>query len=417
MTARRHRRPIWLPLFLAMTGLGNGHSAMAAPPSGGDRQILVMLRQPPPHFRPDADYGGGYGDMLARSARERISRRIARAHRLAVNGDWPMPLLGVDCFIMTVSDGRTPEEAAAEVSGDPGVEWSQPMHVYRTKNAPAAYNDPLYPAEPAAHLWHLADLHRISTGRGVTVAVVDTRVDDHHPDLAGQVMVNEDFVAGRPSPAESHGTGVAGIIAAKGDNDIGIVGIAPNARIMALRACWQLPGAQGSVCDSVSLAKALHFAIEHHAQVINLSLAGPPDILLSKLIDIGIGRGETFVAAYDPALSDGGFPASHGGVIAVADAAMAAPPRGVYTAPGRDIPTTEPGGRWYLVDGSSYAAAHVSGLIALMRERRSPVDGPISLVAARTGGGAIDALASLEHISRACDDRECSRQMAANSPR
>jgi subtilisin family serine protease len=415
MSPRHRGWKTWLSLLLAMAGLGTGRSALADTLSGGDRQILVMLRQPPQHFRPDADYGGGYGDMLARSARERISRRIARAHRLAIDGDWPMPLLGVDCFIMTVSDGRTPEEAAAEVSRDPGVEWSQPMHVYRTKGVPAAYNDPLYPAEPAARLWHLADLHRIATGRGVTVAVVDTRVDEHHPDLAGQVAVNEDFVAGRPSPAESHGTGVAGIIAAKGGNDAGIVGIAPNARIMALRACWQLPGAEGSVCDSISLAKALHFAIEHRAQVINLSLGGPPDILLSKLIDIGIERGETFVAAYDPALSDGGFPASHGGVIAVADAAMAMPSRGVYTAPGRDIPTTEPGGRWYLVDGSSYAAAHVSGLIALLRERRLPADGAISLVSARAGGGAVDALASLQRVSRACDGSDCGRQLAANT--
>jgi len=345
----------------------------------------------------------------------RFAMALAEEHGLRLEDDWPMPLLGVDCFIMTVSDNRTPEEAAAEVARDPGVEWSQPMHVYRTKSASAAYNDPLYPAEPAARLWHLADLHRIATGRGVTVAVVDTRVDDHHPDLAGQILVNEDFVAGRPSRAESHGTGVAGVIAAKGDNDVGIVGIAPNARIMALRACWQLPGAQGSACDSVSLAKALHFAIEHRAQVINLSLAGPPDMLLGKLIDIGIERGETFVAAYDPALPDGGFPASHEGVIAVADAAMAVPPRGVYTAPGRDIPTTEPGGRWYLVDGSSYAAAHVSGLIALLREHRTPVDGPLSWVSARPGGGAVDALASLQRTSRPCEGGDCGRQMAANA--
>jgi hypothetical protein len=372
-----------------------------------------MLHQPPEHLRPGSDYGGGYGDMLARSARERISRRIARAHGLHVKGDWPMPLLGVDCFVMTVADWRTPEDVALELSREPGVAWSQPMHEYSTKGTPIAYNDPLFPAEPAARLWHLAEMHRIATGKGVTVAVIDTRVDSRHPDLAGQVILSEDFVAGHAAGPESHGTGVAGIIAAKANNEAGIVGIAPGARIMALRACWQLEGAQGSACDSVSLAKALHFAIEHHVQIINLSLGGPPDLLLSKLIDVGIERGETFVAAYDPAMPDGGFPASHSGVIAVGETAMATVPRGVYTAPGRGIPTTEPGGRWYLVDGSSYSAAHVSGLIALLRERHSTTIGAVPFVSAQAAGGAIDAMASLQRVSQC--DRGCGRQLAANS--
>lgn len=403
-----------LTLLAALFGLGVSRPATAANPGGDGRQILVMLHQPPEHLRPGSDYGGSYGDMLSRSAGERISRHIARMHGLRVDGDWPMPLLGVSCFIMTVADGRTAEEVAAEVSRDPGVAWSQPMHEYRTKGTPVAYNDPLFPAEPAARLWHLAEMHRIATGKGISVAVIDTRVDGHHPDLAGQIVANEDFVTGHAGGPESHGTGVAGVIAAKANNAAGIVGIAPEARIMALRACWQLPGAQGSACDSVSLAKALHFAIEHRVQVINLSLGGPPDLLLSKLIDIGIERGETFVAAYDPATPDGGFPASHPGVIAVADTAMAMVPRGVYTAPGRDIPTTEPGGRWYLVDGSSYAAAHVSGLIALLREHHAFAVGVPPFVSTQAAGGAINALASLQRISQLCDDG-CGRQLAANT--
>ncbi|HLZ77925.1 MAG TPA: serine protease, partial [Sphingomonas sp.] len=74
----------------------------------------------------------------------------------------------------------------------------------------------------------------------------------------------------------------------------------------------------------------------------------------------------------------------------------------VYTAPGRDIPTTEPGGRWYLVNGSSYAAAHVSGLMALIRERRTHGGGPFALVSARVDGGAIDACATLLGADRSC---------------
>jgi hypothetical protein len=398
-------------LWLAM--LACASTASAAPvsePPTSDRQILVLLRQAPAHFRPDADYGGNYGDMLSQSARQRMGRRIARAHGLTLVGNWPMPLLGLDCFIMAVPDGETPEQAATRVSHDPGVEWSEPMHVYQTRGA-VAYNDPLFPAEPAARLWHLADLHQIATGRGVTVAVIDTRIDEHHPDLAGQVATEQDFTTGHPAPAETHGTGVAGIIAARSGNGVGIVGIAPQARLMGLRACWQLPGDAGSACDSLSLAKALHFAIEHRAQVINLSLSGPQDMLLGKLIDVGRARGAAIVAAYDPAMPGGGFPASHSGVIAVADEGLAAPPPGVYTAPGHDVPTTQPGGRWYLVNGSSFAAAHVSGLIALLRERH---DGSvINLVAAHEDGGPIDALATLQRTSRSCEPG-CTRQIAAN---
>jgi subtilisin family serine protease len=144
----------------------------------------------------------------------------------------------------------------------------------------------------------------------------------------------------------------------------------------------------------VSLAKALHFAITERAQVINLSLAGPPDLLLGRLIDVAVARGASVVAAYDPDLPLGGFPASHPGVIAVADDAMAGLSPNVYTAPGHDVPTTQPGGRWSLVDGSSYAAAHVSGLLALMREHAAAKPALV-LVASRRLGGRIDACASL----------------------
>ena len=113
----------------------------------------------------------------------------------------------------------------------------------------ASHNDPLYAAEPAAAQWHLADLHRIATGRGVKVAVIDSGIEVRHPDLAGQILMSRNFVAGRSAAAEQHGTGVAGIIAAKADNGIGIAGVAPGARLLGLRACWQTPGA--TVCDTL----------------------------------------------------------------------------------------------------------------------------------------------------------------------
>jgi subtilisin family serine protease len=280
------------------------------------------------------------------------------------------------------------------------VMWSEPMRVYRTQGAQRVGGDPLFAAQPAASLWHLADLHRVATGRGVTVAIIDSRIEVAHPDLAGQVIANEDFVIDGAKGPELHGTGVAGVIAAKADNGIGIAGIAPGARLMALRACWQTAGGSGAptLCDSLSLARAIHFAIERKAQIINLSLAGPADPLLDQLIRLARQRQISVVAAFDPSLPKGGFPASLPGVIAVSDKSMAPFPAAVYDAPGREIPTTQPGGRWYLVNGSSYAAAHVSGLIALVRQ----FEATPALVAAGGTGGIIDACATLRRAAKTC---------------
>ncbi|GAA0325494.1 S8 family serine peptidase [Sphingomonas oligophenolica] len=378
--------------------------AEGPPPADASREILVMLRLAPPHYRPNSGYGGGYGDAQSRAARHRVAQQIAHRNRLELVDGWPMPLLGVDCFVMRLPADMTIDAAIAKVSRDPMVVWSEQMQVYRTQGAQRGEGDPLFAVQPAAAAWRLADLHRVATGRGVTVAVVDSKVEVGHPDLSGQFTAEEDF-SGRPSgPAEQHGTGIAGVIAAKAGNGLGIAGIAPGARLMALRACWQTGGATApgaTLCDSLSLAKAIHFAIEHKAQVINLSLSGPPDALLGKLIDIALARNMSVVAAFDPTLPKGGFPASQAGVVAVADEALSSLPSRVYGAPGRDVPTTQPGGRWYLVNGSSYAAAHVSGLLALLREQRRSGGTP-KLVSASAGGGIVDACATLVPTSPAC---------------
>jgi subtilisin family serine protease len=367
-----------------------------------EHEILVMVRHPPDHYRPSGAYDGGYGDVLMRSARQRLARKIARSHRLTFVDQWPMPMIGMDCFVMAVTDGRSTAAAAQQVSHDSDVAWAQPVAMYQARSSGRAPNDPLFAAEPAAAQWNLADLHRIATGRGVSVAVVDSGIEASHPDLAGQVAVNRNFVAGHPAAAEAHGTGVAGIIAAKAGNGVGIAGVAPDARLLGLRACWQNgPSAAQTICDSFSLAKALYFAIDRKANVINLSLSGPDDLLLKELVKTALARGSVVVAAFDRAKADGGFPASLPGVIAVSDGPVASARRQVYIAPGHDVPTTQPGGRWFLVNGSSYAAAHVSGLVALIRQRRSA---PVTLVA-EGHGGAIDACATLLHAASGC---ECS---------
>lgn len=400
--------------FILWTAASASAWAEAAAPRTSDpgpqsQQVLVLLRMAPDHLRADPNYAGGYGPGADRAARRRTANRLAHEHGLTLVTGWPMPQVGVDCFVMDVPAGQSPAEVAARLSRERDVAWAEPMRLYRAQGKVAAPNDPLFRAQPAARAWRLADLHELSTGRNVRVAVVDSQIDENHPDLAGQAMIREDFAPGRPSAGEQHGTAVAGIIAAVANNGLGIAGIAPGARLMALRACWQ--EVSDTVCDTLSLAKALHFAIEHDAQVINLSLSGPPDILLGRLLDVALARGAVVVGAVDPNLALGGFPASHPGVVAVAsDPGDARAPRGsgAYLAPGRDIPTTLPGGRWSLVNGSSFAAAHVSGLFALLDARGARRSHRPTLVAARSGG-AIDACASLLQALGPCRSCACAQ--------
>lgn len=370
-------------------------SANAQPvdPTYSDRQILVLLKQVTRHARGGSGHAGTYGDALSRSARERMGRRIARDAALGFVGNWPMPLIGLDCFILAVPVNVTIDQAIARVARDRDVEWAQPVNEFTTSQSSSTYNDPLLAVAPAARQWHLTQLHTLATGKGVTVAIIDSQIDVGHPDLAGQVSSSRDFVIGRPAQAESHGTGVAGIVAAKANNGVGSAGIAPDARLLGLRACWQRNAGAGSVCNSLSLAKALHYALERRADVVNFSLTGPHDQLLARLIDIGITRGTMIVASVDRRSASGGFPASRRGVVAVSDIERAPAPVGVVSAPGRDIPTTQAGGRWNLVNGSSFAAAHVSGLLALMRQRSA--SGTIGLVMKPDGSGVIDVRASL----------------------
>src|SRR5439155_12367567 len=134
---------------------------------------------------------------------------------------------------------------------------AEPVELYTARGSPAGHNDALYAAEPAVSEWHLSDLHKVASGRGTRVAVIDSGIDAAHPDLSGQLLTNRNFVSGQSLVPEQHGTAVAGIIAAKADNRVGIVGVAPGARLLGLRACWQ--GQGSTLCDTLSLAKALYF--------------------------------------------------------------------------------------------------------------------------------------------------------------
>ena len=383
-------------------------AAAAVNETAQKRQILVMLRTAPPHFRPDVSYAGGYDSRIGRDARRRIAEGLASRYRLSIVTNWPMPALGVDCFVMAAPADDSIGQIVEQLAQDPSVESVQAMNQFNV----LAYNDPLYPLQPSASAWHLAEVHKVATGKRVKVAEVDTGVEINHPDLIGQIALARDFVDVESNVAEVHGTAVAGIIVARADNGIGIAGIAPDARLYALRACWQLTvGAPRAICNSFTLAKALQFAIDENVQVINLSLGGPRDRLLGRLLDMALSRGITIVSAADRTFGDGGFPASHRGVLAVAADDVHDIPSNALLGPGTDIPTTVIGEGWGFVTGSSFAAAHVTGLVALLRELAPNLParemrGALEARPVAAGAGerhvAVDACAAIARIGGIC---------------
>lgn len=293
---------------------------------------------------------------------------------------WPLPSLGEQCLVYEVPRDRSPAEVAGRLATDRRVASAQPVNLFHTQAGP--YNDPYSHLQHGLTTLHLPQAHALATGRGVRVAVIDTGVDFDHPELAGRVRKANNFVSfGEPTfTGDVHGTAVAGVIAADANNREGIVGIAPEAEILALKACWpEATGSRQAACNTYTLAQAIESALAEGAQVLNLSLAGPEDPLLARLLEKALARGVLVVAAAAERPGEGGFPASLPGVVAVRAAGLeggvprgpagGGAPRGV-AAPGVDILAPVPRGAYDFFSGSSLAAAQVSGVVALLLERR-----------------------------------------------
>jgi Subtilase family/Putative Ig domain len=264
---------------------------------------------------------------------------------------------------------------AEKIESEPGVMMAQPNHVFHTLSEP---NEALQSL--SRQLW-FSKIHDFSRGRGVTVAVIDTGVDVDHEDLQANIRGAENFISGESYHAEIHGTAVAGIIAA-GINYNGIAGVAPEASILALRACKQVSEAdpQGRG-NSVSIARAIDAAVSHKVGIVNMSFgSGTSDRLIARLIEVGVRRGILFVAPVGnrEGLSVPTFPASLERVIAVGGVrgngeafpspALAA--AATVCAPCEHLFTTIPGNRYNFLDGTSISTAVVSGVLALVLEKR-----------------------------------------------
>jgi subtilisin family serine protease len=366
--SRRENRLLAAVFAAALLVLGCATSS--PPPSSGakaasgvpatDRQVMVTYPPASP------------------SLWARTSAEFAEIYGLRILYAWTMQSLGGDqCVVFEVPAGRSPRDMVRRLAADPRVGLAQTVETFHSQGA----KDPYAHLQHSSQALHLDQAHRIATGKGVRVAVVDTGIDFDHPDLRGRVVKAQNLVDSTGAgtfTTEIHGTAVAGVIAATAGNDIGIAGVAPGAEIYALKACWQqAPGGWEAVCNSYTLAKAVDFAILQDSQVLNFSLAGPPDPLLGRLIGTALAKGIVVVAA-DGGSPSQSFPASQEGVLGVqglgdgkgnSPAPAGRGPGPALAAPAVDIVTTVPKGSYDFFSGSSLAAAQVSGVAALLLEK------------------------------------------------
>lgn len=301
------------------------------------------------------------------------AKAVASAHDLREVAAWPIGLLGIHCIVYQLPPGADRSAALERLRRDSRVESAQPYQSFSTLTSDttaASTDDPYRPLQRNLDIMDVTGAHLWSRGEGVRVAIIDTGVDTTHPDLAGRVVKQENFVDGGRNARDRHGTAVAGVIAAAENNSQGIVGVAPAARLYAMRACWPEPRDEANaVCSTLTLAKALAAAIEARMDIVNLSLTGPADPLLTRLVDVGLRRGVVFVGA-TPANSGGNvFPTGIPGVISVGTAGVKTAADSVLFAPGSEVLTLVPDGRYDFLSGSSLAAASVSGGIALLLAR------------------------------------------------
>ncbi|HEY0940940.1 MAG TPA: S8 family serine peptidase [Steroidobacter sp.] len=337
-----------------------------------ERFVVITLRNTEPMPSPRAgssprDYGLATQYAVAPLTRATV-RELATRYRLKPVREWPISQLRVHCIVYRIDDGDSPADLLRRLRGDARVESAQPLNTFGTLGN--SYNDPYAKLQRSLPAMGVPQAHAWSRGKGVRIAVIDTAVDVTHPDLAGSNVTVSNFTRQRQQ-AGAHGTAVAGVIAATGDNQLGIVGIAPEAQVNSLAACWPDPKQPDrAVCDSFTLAVALGNAIDLKADIVNLSLAGPSDPLLRRLVEHGLAHDMIFVGALPTGGMAEGFPSEIPGVVVVDAVGHKHTAHDVLLAPGTDVLTLVLKQGYDFVSGSSMAAANVSGGIALLLSQR-----------------------------------------------
>jgi hypothetical protein len=408
----------WAPVLLALIASACSHApvriesrALADQSSrSSEHYIIAAVDNDPTVFVARAgstprgyDSVAIYGPSVA--ARQ-MMRALENDYGLHEVSAWPIDPLHMHCAVLEIPEGKDRSTLLTALAHDRRIKLAEPLQSFATRSEP--YNDPYVALQRGFQQMDVADAHPWSRGDGVRVAIIDTGADTEHPDLRGKIVSAANFVDSDDQQFrhDRHGTEMAGVIAAIANNGEGIVGIAPGARLLLFKACWQARSdADAARCNSFTLARALVAAFDAHAQIVNLSLAGPADPLLTDLIHEGLRRGMLFVGAAPADSSAGNEGLLHQpGVIEVASTGNQSSLGTALYAPGREILTLLPGGHYDFASGDSIATAQVSGVLALLLAKNAGLSAAdayrllretSSRAAGVDGGTLVDACAAV----------------------
>lgn len=310
-----------------------------------------------------------------------------------------------DGIVSACADGSSPTE-----SGHQHAEAKSNDTVVRR-----SVDDPDLEAAYALEQIRAVEAWEKATGRGVTVAIVDTGIDQSHPEFSDRILPGFNFVADNQEIQDDngHGTHVAGIVGAAFNNGQGAAGVAPNCMLLPVKVLDE-----SNLGFWSDVAAGLLYALEEGAHVINLSLGAsstPPDAV-QEAIALAVQSAVVVAAAGNSAVTTPFYPASYEGVVAVAATDHQGSRWGAsnygdwitLAAPGENIFSTANGQQYEFRSGTSMAAAFVSGVASLVREENAqdpaeivrqmsitarPVEGTS---VPSLGAGRVDALGALE---------------------
>jgi subtilisin family serine protease len=341
-----------------------------------------------PHLNQSATVAGQILVLVAEDEPASIGDTLGRTYGLQHVSSRPIALLSSRAVLLHIREGQSEEAILRTLLQDPRVRSAQLNRRYfhsdmqgkgyrhtGEENKRLDLKDAAALPQYGPLKLSLPEAHQLALGRNVRVAVIDSSVDTTHPDLKDAVTRSFNAAGGADATPDFHGTAVAGIIRAHGL----VEGAAPEADVMAVRAFRASgPSALPETTTDVLLT-AIDWAVTNGAKVLNMSFVGAHDPALQQLLEAVSQKGIIAVAAAGNGGPDGpaAYPAAYPGVIAVtavneADDRYAFANRGSYiavSAPGVDIlAPVERGGHAY-VSGTSFAAAYVSGIAALLLER------------------------------------------------
>jgi hypothetical protein len=304
---------------------------------------------------------------------------VARRLGLSTIASQSFNLSGGTLFRFRVTDGRPVADVIRALESE-NIGVAQPNYVFKLQQDAtlAARGTGGTPSQYVVDKLRLVDVHRIAIGSNVLVAVIDSEIDAKHPELAGAVVDEFDTIGNHDKP-HAHGTGMAGAIAAHRR----LIGIAPGVRLLAIHA-FSSGGTDSAQATSEHILMGIDWAISKGAKIINMSFAGPDDPMLQLALQKAHDKGVVLIAAAgnQGPKSEPLYPAADPNVIAVTatdarDQLLAEANQGSYiavAAPGVDILEPAPNGGYQVTTGTSVAAAHVSGIAALLLDRDPTLD-------------------------------------------